>query len=221
MDQSNRKLIEKNIEISKFSLGIASSPHVGMGDMRNLDIYSKPGVVMINNALENVSETTVTNLPKWFVRNPTLTSQIWAIDSANRVYKSTDSGSSWTYISGNGAGAGQGGVIYRDYLLVTRSDVIDVYGPLSGSPSWSLSWQTIDSDTQIHPMIVSDNDGTVYGGAGRYIFSIVEQAGQTFLPSNPATYTFDQHAGDFILPKNYRVSCLAELGENIMVGTVF
>ena len=52
---------------------------------------------------------------------------------------------------------------------------------------------------------------------GRYIFSIEEVAGQTFDPSSSATYTFTKQALD--LPENYRIKCLAELGNNLMIGT--
>ena len=83
--------------------------------------------------------------------------------------------------------------------------------------SWKLGYQTIDSDVLWHPMFVSKNDNKLYGGAGRYVFSLDEVSGQTFTPSVSATETYTQQALD--LPSNYRIKCLEELGNNLMMGT--
>lgn len=214
---SQAKVGTAKLEIKDFQSGIGFSPHVGFGDMRNLDIYTKPGVIRINNALVKQSGTVVVTLPQWFVKNPKNTSEIFALDSAQKVYHSTDSGATWTLLTGNNSGNGQGLAIWKDYLIVPRNTTLDLYGPLSSSPGWVLSFQTIDSDTIWHPLIVSKNDGNLYGGAGRFIFKLLETVGSTFDPGNAATYTFDQQALDLL--ENYRVKCLVELGENLMIGT--
>ncbi len=205
-----------DLVIKDWGKGIGPSPHTGFGDMRNLDIYTLPGVVRLNNLLAKKSSTTVTNLVQWIVKNPLLSTELFALDAAGQVYTSTDSGDTWSTVSGETAGGlGQGLQIWKDYLFVARSAALDVYGPLSGVRAWSNSWQTIDSDVLWHPMIVSNNDNKLYGGAGKYVFSLDELT--TFAPGTGASFTWTQRALD--LPPNYRIKCLAELGGNLMIGT--
>lgn len=206
----------KDLIIQDFSKGIGPSPHVGFGDMRNLDIYTIPGIARLNNVLTKRSSTTVTGLIKWLVKNPLTPAEVWGVDGAGVVYKSTNSGDSWSSVGGNtSGGSGQGLAIWKDYLFVPRSTAIDVYGPLSSSPAWTNSWKTIDADTAWHPMIVSNNDNNLYGGAGRYVFSLEELT--TFAPGTTSTYSWTQQALD--LPPNYKIKCIAELGNNLMLGT--
>ena len=197
-------------------LGIGPSPHTGYGDVRNLDITSVPGVAKLNNLLSKESSTTVDAQIKWTVKNPASPANLYAIDSNGVVYNSSDSGDSWSELSDRG-GAGQGLLVWKDYLFVFETTTIDVYGPLSGSAAWSNDWQTIDSDALWHPAIISKNDGKIYFGAGRYVGSIEEVSGQNFAPGDSGTFTYTQQALD--LPEDYRVKCLAELGERLLIGT--
>ena len=209
----------KDLVIQAPNQGIGPSPIKGYGDVRNLDIYTIPGVARLNNLLAKKSSSTVTNLVQWFRKNPLVPTEIFALDLGGQVYTSTDSGDTWATIAGETAGGiGQGLEIWNDYLFVCRTSAIDVYGPLAGSRAWSNSWAglTISSDTLWHPMLVSDNDNKLYGGAGKYIFSLEEAVG-TFAPGNSASYTAVSQALD--LPPNYRIKCLAELGNNLMIGT--
>jgi hypothetical protein len=209
-------MAEKPLIIQAPSQGIAQSPHVGFGDVRNIDLYSTPGVAKLNFILAKKSASTVDARIKWMVKNPASPANIYAVDSNGSVYNSSDSGATWAELSDRG-GSGQGLIIWKDYLFVCEDTTIDVYGPLSGSPSWSDNWQTIDSDTAWHPLFVSKNDGNIYGGAGRYVFSIAENSGQNFAPGTGATFTFTQQALD--LPEDHKVKCLEELGNNLMIGT--
>jgi hypothetical protein len=69
---------------------------------------------------------------KWLVRDPTTTSQCFCIDDGGKVYKSSDSGTTWSLLNGNTVGLGQGLCIWKDYLFVARTTSLDTYGPLSG-----------------------------------------------------------------------------------------
>jgi hypothetical protein len=208
---------DTDIVIDNFQRGIADSPHLGFADMRNVDIHSEPGVVKISSAATKQSGSTVTDLILWFATNPN-NGDIFALGDSGKVYKSTDDGSTWSLVSGNTTpGNGNGMAIWKDYLFVARNTSLDVYGPLSSSPSWTNGWQTLTSDTQYHPMIAASDD-LLYIGAGRYITSILETAGSTFAPGTSSTYNFTAQALD--LPSQYRVKCLAELGNKLMIGTV-
>ena len=194
--------------------GIASSPFVGFGNVQNLDIDSTSGVAKLNNILVKKSGSTVTAQVNWIVQDPVNTANFYALDSSANVYNSTDSGATWASLSTR-SNAGQGLAIWKDYLFVAETTTIDVYGPLSGAPAWTNNFKTIDSDTLWHPMLISKNDGKLYGGAGRFVFSL-EEVG-TFNPANAATYTWTQQALD--LPSPYKIKCIEELGNNLMLGT--
>ena len=205
----------KPLVIKDFQKGIAPSPYLGFADMRNLDISTYPGIVRLNNLPVKKSGSTVTDLVQWIIQNPR-NSDVWALGDTARVYKSTDGGDNWSLVTGNSSGNGQGIAIWKDYLFVARTSHIETYGPLSSSPSWTTTWKSIDSDSVFHPMIVGQDD-ILYGGAGRYVFSLEETPGDTFDPSDSASYTFNSRALD--LPAEYRIKCLAELGEKLMIGT--
>jgi len=59
------------------------------------------------------------------------------------------------------------------------------------------------------------NDGKLYIGAGRYVASVEELT--TFVPATAGTFTYTVRALD--LPENFRIKCLAELGNNLEIGT--
>jgi hypothetical protein len=204
--------------IKDFNLGIGPSPHYGFGDMRNLDITTIPGVARLNNPLALSTGTASTALPQWLVRDPITPTQLFSYDAGGTVTRSVNSGATWATATGGTATAalGQGAIIWKDYLFIARSAALDVYGPLSGTPVWTIGWKAIDSDTKYHPMIVSYNDGNIYGGAGQYIFSIAENTAP-FAPATAGSYVFTARALD--LPANYRVKCLAELGNDLEIGT--
>lgn len=201
--------------------GAAQSPHVGFADVRNLDIYSVPGVVKLNTIMAKESGTTVTGQINWLVRHPITTTEIYGLDSAGTVYKSTDSGDTWAVLSGSSStnAHGNGLWIWKNYLFVARDTNLDVCGDGTATgitaANWTLGWKTIDSDVLWHPMITSKNDSKLYGGAGRFVYSLEELT--TFAPGTSSTYTWTQQALD--LPSSYRIKCLVELGNNLMLGT--
>lgn len=211
----------KDLVIKAPSQGIAQSPHIGFGDVRNLDITSIPGIVRLNNNLSKVSGTAVTGLVKWVVRDPVTAANFYAVDDAGKVYVSTDSGATFGALASQpaAAGTGQGLAIWKDYLWCPRATAMDIYGPLSGTPAWRNSWAglTMTSDALWHPMLVSKLDGELYGGEGNKIFNVAEVAGQTFAWDNAGTYTAT--AGALTLPTGYRVKCLEELGNDLIIGT--
>lgn len=201
--------------------GISASPHTGYADCRNTDIHTIPGVAILNKLLEKKSSTTVVNRVQWFRKNPATPTECYALDSAGKVYKSTDSGTSWVLMTGNTqtSANGNGLEIFKNYLIVARDAFLDVCGDGTSTgitnANWTNSWKAIDSDVLWHPMIISDNDSKLYGGAGRYVFSLDELT--TFAPGTGASYTYTQQALDLLA--TVRIKALAELGNNLMCGT--
>ena len=210
----------KQLEVKNPQIGIGPSPHLGYQEFRNLDLSSVPGVARLNNAMDLKSSTTVVGTPQWFVRNPATPAEVYCLDNGGKVYKSADSGATWALMTGfTSGGHGNGLAIFKNYLVVARDAYLDVCGDGTATgitnANWTNSWQVIDSDTLWHPMIVSKLDGKLYGGAGRYVFSLEELT--TFVPGTGDTFTYTQQALD--LPSRYRIKCLDELGNNIMLGT--
>jgi hypothetical protein len=197
--------------------GIAPSPHLGFADMQNIDIDSIPGIIKLNTILEKKSGTTVDAQVKWMVKNPASPSNLYALDSNGSVYNSSDSGATWAELSDR-EGEGEGLAVWKDYLIVNDGDKLDTYGPLSGAPAWTDDWQSTPQDDGVWgPMLVSKLDGNLYIGNGRYISSISENSGQDFVPGTTASFTYTSQA--LTLPEDYRIKCLAELNNNLMVGT--
>lgn len=210
----------KDLIISAPNQGIGPSPITGYGNVVNLDIYTIPGVARLNNLLAKKSSTTVVGTIQWMVKNPATPAEVYALDDGGNVYKSSDSGDTWALMTGFTAGGhGNGLAIWKNYLIVARDAFLDVCGDGTATgitnANWTNSWKAIDSDVLWHPMIVSYNDGILYGGAGKYMFSLEELT--TFVPATGATFDFVTRAT--LLPSNYRIKCLAELGGNIMIGT--
>jgi len=206
----------KPLTINAPSQGIAQSPHVGFGDMRNLDIFSVPGIVRLNTIPVLESAATVDAQVKWLVKNPAIPANLYALDSNGVLYTSADSGDSWAEVDDR-VGLGQGLAIWKDYLFVMNNTTIDTYGPLSGSANWLEFKTDLVVDSLWHPALVSKLDGKLYIGAGRYVASLAEVAGQNFVDGDAGTYTWTPKALN--LPEDYRIRCLAEQGNNLMIGT--
>src|SRR3990167_5621174 len=120
----------KPLSIEAPRQGISQSPHVGFGNMRNLDIFSVPGVAKLNNILANASTTAVTARVNWIVRDPVTPANFYAVDTAGDLYVSTDSGETFADLGTQPTtgGAGQGLAIWKDYLFCARATAVDLYG---------------------------------------------------------------------------------------------
>lgn len=206
----------KDLIIRDFIKGVADSPHVGFAAIKNLDVTTNPGIAKINYKA-SPTPSTIAGLARWIVQDPNVSSTFYALTDAGKVYKSTDDGSTWTLISGNTLGSGEGLGIWKDYLFAFRSQAVDVYGPLSGTPAWSNSWASSGNIAATEHPALAGQDDILYFGGGRYVCSILEKSGHTFAPGDATSYTVNFAA--LTLPSGYNVKCLAELGKNLMIGT--
>ena len=206
--------MDKPLIINEWQKGIGESVHVGFGEMKNIDIYFRPGVAVATLETGAVG-TSPTDLVKWIVRDDT-NDQYFFLGDTGILYKytgvggvATVAGYSTTNASGNGL------AIWKDYLIVARDALLDVYGPLSSSPSWTLGWQTLSANDKWHPILVGQDD-KVYIGDGHVIDTIEELT--NFAPGTAASYDWTPSALD--IPEHYRIKCLSELGNNLMIGTI-
>lgn len=208
--------------IQDFYKGIGESEYLGNGDIVNTELDWKRGIVRINVEPTNSSAGTVSANVRWLVKNIVNSNELWALDSDGVIYQGTAASELWTNRFDLGAFVGGGGAVYwKDHLITCRAQasgnsILQGYGPLSGSPSLYTISSSIDRDANWHPMIIGQDD-IVYGGAGRYVFSLQEVAGQDFQAGTSATFTMTTRALD--LPEQERVLSLGELGKNLMIGT--
>lgn len=196
--------------------GIAPSPYAGLTDMRNLDMYTKPGALLTGFKATKESSTTVTNLPTGFAYDD-INDIAYAIDEGKIVYKRVSG--TWSQLA-TGKGA-QGAVIWKNHLLVSDDTAIDVYD-IDGD-SWSNAWVTFAEGQRgvidLPHVFLHAQDDVLYVTDGVNIASLTETAGQTFDPSNGATYTWNNSALD--LPSNYVASTLCEFGDALAIGTYY
>lgn len=154
------------------------------------------------------------------------------IDTSGRVWFSVSS--VWSF-AGNTTltnANGNGILAYKGYILVFRNSQIDylnnygttdytwVYGwvPSSGATgSTSGILRTLIGANNPHQPVISQTDKTIYFPDGDYIDTLIEKAGQTFTPTNTATYTYS--SGALILPPNEVSQCNAILGTNLLIGS--
>lgn len=207
-----------DLVIKDFKIGIGPSPHQGFGDLRMLDTQTRPGIARIQNSTEKKSGTTVTELPTFSVVNPNNTNQLFVIDSAGTLYQSTDKGNTWAILAGHTSGAGATGLaIWNDWLFYIGQTQVDVYGPLSGASAWTNNFKAVGTTARYHPTLVSINDSKLYVGSSEHVSSFEELT--TFDPATPGSFTFTPIALDLL--DEFDVTALAELGNNLMIGTTY
>lgn len=199
------------IVIKDWQTGIANSPHLGFADMRNVDIHSIPGVVQVG--LRTVQATATLAKVKWFVTNYDDPTMVFGLDEGNRLLQSTDSGDTWAQVA-DIAGAGQGLGFWKKNVIVAGSNALTAFAtPFTQGTALGTN---IEQDGDYHPML-NGQDDILYGGSGRYVFSLQEVSGTTFTSNSVTTYTVNSQALD--LPTEYRIKSLEELGEHIILGT--
>lgn len=198
------------IIIKDFDKGIAPSPHKGFGKLVNLDVSTDPGVVQLG--YKATEYTTITGAPLWFFSGAG-SSYYGMSTSAGNVYYNSNT-EAWGPVAGGDGRAGL--ATWKGYIFAFGATTIDVNSEANlASPSWTTNWQTITSATY-HPTIHGQDD-KLYFGAGKYVGSLAEVSGQTFAPGTGGTFTFNGTALN--LPSQYTVTCLAELGRWLAIGT--
>lgn len=207
---------KKDLIISNWQEGMAPSYAVGSATHASLDINSAPGILRAGFKSVKQSGSTVTGLVNWFTADQG-TGNIYAIDANQVVYVSTDTGVTWSVVvhASASAGAGNGACVWKNYLFISASNAIDVYGPLNGVAAWTNGWQTIGGDGGLHPMLWGQDD-ILYVGSTQFVASVMETSGSTFAPGTGASYTFTQKA--LTLPANVFIRSMEELGVNLLIG---
>lgn len=151
----------------------------------------------------------------------------WFVPTGSKAYLLHNSAiedvdAALTNASGNGLALHAFSNTTSTYLFTFRNavvDVIDVYGDTAiEALAWSNAWQNLNTGSGVansHHAIRSQDDA-IYFCDNRYVGSIIEKVGQTFVPATAASFTYNNQALD--LPTYEVAQCLEELGVNLLAG---
>lgn len=193
------------LTINEWTKGQADSPYLGFSSIMNCEVFDTPGVLKIAN--RTVSRgLTVDGLAIAYVE-----------DAYGNYYYLTNDGK--CYKNGTVIQSGLGAVwdlsIYNDYLVVTHSSVVSVYGPLSsGGVQWFGNWKTGLGGTYYAKQVAARN-GDLFIGNGASMAKIT-----TFVAGAPTvapTAVFSTSV--MVIPPGQAITTFAELGTYMMIGT--
>lgn len=198
--------------------GIAPSPYVGLGDLRNADIHTTPGALLCGFKAIKDSSTTVTDFVK-FMAHDDEDNETYALDDSGNLYRR--GASSWSKIYSNQVSGANGMIMWKRHLIIADDLNLSVYD-IDGD-NWEVSLEAFaegqrNSQGLPHTMYIGQDD-VVYITDGIYIASLTEVAGKTFNPSDGTTYTWNAQALD--LPSDYVANTLNEYGDALIIGTYF
>lgn len=216
-----------DLVIDGWENGIGDSAVTGHQQMQNVDIFNYPGFLACQYKSVKKSGSTVTDLIKWFATDPGGNYAIYGVGDTGKVYKSSDSGATWSVVAGNPTtnASANGLAVWHDYLFVARDGNLDVYGPLSGVPGWNpAGWPksfTVVTADLFHPLYTGAEDDNLYAGDFLYLQRLSQNAGTTFDAANAATYTWTTGTGVLDLPNYFCIRCIEGLNTNLLLGTSY
>ena len=227
--------IEQNtgdLVIDGWDKGIAPDPYSGANQIYNANINTVLGEVSVGFPLTAASTSGAT-LGVPISRATALSAGslvgYFILDDTGQVFSSTTMTGTWTYLASNSTLTGASSLdclfYYKGYLFKTRTDHLDYW---TGS-TWVNGWNpanggsgagSIISTATTHFALVGQDD-VVYITNGSGVASLFEKAGQTFDPTNTATFTYNAkpyNANALAIPSYDSAISLAELGVNLLVG---
>lgn len=231
---------EKALVIDSFDGGISDSPYTGINSLTQVDI-SVPGEISVGYPITKatISSGTLGNpihrATQYVLGSAT---QYYILDDTSQVFKSSTIGGPWGFLSSSntttGGTANNQGLAFwsppsggTGYLFKFRDSHIDYLA--GGSGSWVTGWNPADGSTTASATIQGSTthyalvgqDGVLYFCNGVGVGSIIENAGETFDPTDTTTYTFaglPTAPNALQLPPYDAVQSLAEQGINLLAG---
>ena len=212
MIQKDGSILITADEVAK---GIAPSPHLGYTNIRNLDIWSTPGVVKIQKKLTacSLDIDSVVGANAFVVgmdRNPVNGDRYVGVNGRqvgafadDIIYKNPESGTTVFIGTGNFTSSLEDIKVFNDYLIIIGSTTVRKYGPISGVASISDISGTLTAGSSPHKSFVAQND-KLYITNGRYLASI------------DSSFTMNTTA--LTLPINTNSKCIVESGKMLVTG---
>ncbi len=119
--------------------------------------------------------------------------------------------------SQNGIGLFDGYIILFGLLTTDIADLAELIfgdGPLA---EWDYAWEVVNTSASAGRVsTLLGQDAALYYTSSAGVGSLIENAGESFDPTDDTTYTLNNAA--LTIPSNDRSTCLAELGVNLLVG---
>jgi len=193
------------IDFSKVS-GILTDPTVqnnGFEFCSQVDIFSNPGYLQsmptVSAMAEAASTDDITDNVRWMRYYG---GRLYGLGSVGRFYELTN-GTTWTRTAtDSNTNYGNGLESYGEHLYFASNDYLGRFSRTAKEVYWNYSFQSLTSDTDVHPMKVYA--GKLCIGAGRYI----------------ATWDNTTFNGTALtLPNGYLVKSLEVYGDRLMIGT--
>jgi hypothetical protein len=154
---------------------------------------------------------------------------VWAMLSAAQASVPANSLIFLGNISGvaaSGSKSTNGVVVWQGYVLlfgtstagVDVADLGDLWFSDGPAVAWDYTWENLATQSQNNAiqLLVAQEDGNLYFTSTSGLGSIIETPGDTFDPSDTASYTATDEA--LILPSTDEATCIAELGQNLLIG---
>ena len=188
----------------------------GFSQMRGIDPHKVNGVASIERApvALTAASTALGSQVNWTVVGPD--GVVYFLTNGHLLFSTTIGGTTFSPIAGiPSAGTGNGLAYFKGHIVVVGNQSIDCY-KLSNSTWYTLDETLTTSRTGYNPAFVGQDD-KLYIGNGQRVARI--DVTGTFDANSTGTYDVVQSA--LLLPEDYSVSCFGELGDRLMVGTLF
>lgn len=211
------------IDYDTWKGGIAASPLVGCGMLRNAEIVTKRGALICGSKAVNETGDLLEAFVR-FMAHDESNNRVLAADETGLLYRRAGDGS-WSAEENSGfnwseAADCQGLAFWKGNLLFADDLKLHVYDV--GNYWYADVAEFAEGRRNLirlpHVIHVGQDD-VAYITDGRYIASLQEIAGQTFDPDDSNTFTWNAAALD--LPEGYVASTLSELGTYLVIGTYY
>lgn len=206
----------KDLVISEWQKGIADSPMLGFGMMKNVDTHSQSGAVKVSHTI-TVHPNTVNGLITSIAYDPKF-DHYWGYSSTGYLYSAAGGNPTQVQQFLGLGDRGQGLAYFKGWLVVISNNKVHFQGDGTNTIGVYQDVLTLAEGNDNHPSIWAEDD-TLYIGDGRYVATLKENTGTTFTPATPSTYTWNNQALN--LPQYYQITSLVEMGSRLFVGTKF
>lgn len=200
------------ITLADWQKGTADSPYLGYSEMSCVDIFEKPGALKI--AYKPTLRITTTGI--CVARVMATTGDVFELIRVeggqdyllkNGINITNVNGDSWDMLE------------FMNYLFITTTSGMQIYGPLTGPASYYADWKTGFTQNYYLKMIIDEDVSTSIGNEAIYICN-----GNTIAKLSsfvggvvPPTGTLTLSA--LTLPSGQYAVTAATLGSNLMIGT--
>lgn len=223
--------ISKSIFINNWSKGKSENANIGLGTLVGIETYSKKGVAQLTKDSTKVSGSIVTDLIIFFAQVDD--SLIFAQGDTGKVYKTINSGTTWTNITNTdvgSSGTGKGLFYFEGYLFAFRGTKIDYLSSPYTAADWTTDWQPNGSAPVLgagqHVTFLFPNNGFNYFANGNMVgivgFGQVAVFNPAGTPNTDYYYADGTNGTDrtLKLPSLYTVQCISFLPSNfVALGT--